>query len=240
MGNKIGVAESTLKAFEPLVLQQILHGEGSVFDKTSRGELPRQQNLGDAVASFLGFASYPGSPYDDRRKYIEGKAAEMFGRNYDSLTFGEQAKLIKTIERSPDAPKKPEPSPQAVERAMAMQVERTTRLTKMISEESQGRLTSLGKKLPHHDASISLAGVDVPLSKDKMAQYEGLIAEEYDRTIGLWPMERVEALNPESRDTYLRKTLTEAKERAKARLIRGDEAAPKEKKPKYSLLGIGR
>jgi hypothetical protein len=143
----------------------------------------------------------------------------MLGKDYADLSLGEQARVMRAVERDPAAPKKPPASPQAIERAFAAQAERSKRLTGMVSEESRKKLTSLGKTLPGYETTVSMGGVDVPLSAARLKEYERLVADEYNKAVSGWPEEKLRQMRPDARDDYMRRSLTEAKSRAKSRLI---------------------
>lgn len=212
--------EAVLRSFEPLLLQQILHGEGGVFEKGIGGtQEPSRANVADALVSAFGLSSYPGSKADEKYAVFNDEARKRFGADYDTLSFAKQAQVVKAAKNREDMPKPDPSSPQQMEQAFALQAERKTRITKSLSDDSQEKLSKLGKEVPGFIGTVSIGGEDVPIGRDRMKRYESLLTEEYDKTLGQWNVGRLKAMTPDAREKAMEHTLSGAKERAKNRLI---------------------
>jgi hypothetical protein len=217
-GNRIQPQEAILKAFEPLAVQQILHGEGSAFEQGLLDpQEPGRANIADALVSVFGVASYPGSKSDQKMAVLNGASRQQFGRDYDALTMLEQVKIAKAAESDPNWPKATS-SPEEMEGAFALQIERKRRLTGMLEDDSRKKLDKLGKEIPGYLGSLAMNGVNVPLGR-RLDRYEELLADEYDTAIKAWDADRLKMLVPEAREKFVEKSLSKAKERAKAKLI---------------------
>jgi GGDEF domain-containing protein len=204
LGNRVGATEATVRRFEPLVVQQIAHGEGS-----------RTQTAANAVFSFFGAQSFSQNPRDQFYAQFNDTAQRRFQTSYDRLTFLQAAQVAREVERSGTRP--PAATPQQIERAMEAAGERQDRLTQGLTADNRDRLGQLSHRLPSYQRSMQVNGVGVPLTETWAQQYEALLIEEYNRTIARWPMERLRGITPAQREGFVQRQLREAKERAQAR-----------------------
>lgn len=214
-GERIQPQEALMKAFEPLAVQQLLHGEGGALDQG----LPDRTNVADALTSLMGFSSYSGSKGEQARAIYDDEARRQFGRGYSDLSFQEQARVVKAAKDRPEMPAK-ERGAREMEGAYAMQHERKQKLTDRLSDESRSKLDKLGRDVPGYLGTISVNGVDVPLDSGRLGRYEELLGEEYEKAIGMWDVDSLKKMNAEMRENRTTNLLTKAKERAKSRLIR--------------------
>lgn len=218
-GERIQPSEAIVQSFEPLVVQQILHGQGGVFENPTP-QTPKIENVADAVVSVFGFSSYPGSQADARKDVMNQEAVKKYGRNYNQLSIPEQAQVVKLAASNPAMPKKGEATASQIERAMTRQAERQARINNMVSRDSRMKLSELGKSLPPYLATLSISGTEVPLGDARLERYEELLAEEYDRTISGWNLAALKKMPADVREDRLKTWLTQAKDRAQNRLIR--------------------
>jgi hypothetical protein len=203
-----------------LLLQQILHGDGSILEKgVGDPRQPGRANVADALMSATGLASYPGSKSDEKYAVLNDESRKHFGVDYDSLPVQKQAIIVKAAKNRPDMPKHDPSSPTEMENAFALQEERKSRLTKSLSESSQEKLTKLGKDVPGYIGSLEVNGENVPMGRARIKRYEALLTEEYDKSLQQWSVERLKAMNPDPREKFMERTLSAAKDRAKRRLM---------------------
>jgi hypothetical protein len=205
MGTPQGATVAVARRFEPLVIQQLVHGEGRP-----------QQRMANALTSFFGINSFgqdERSAYYDQYRTI---AQRQFGKPYDQLTFQQMAWVARQIER---AGPPPAASAQRAQRAVAASYERSEKLMRGINEVSRSRLAEFSHRLPSYRHSLSVRGLDVPLSAAMVRRYEGFLVEEYDRTVGSWNMARLRSGNAGARERFIIESLTASKVRAQRRLL---------------------
>ena len=208
MGNRIGATEALVRSFEPIVVEQLLHGEGT-----------QGQKIGDAVFSFFGATSYPQNVQQSYFNALGKAANEQFNKPYEKLSLREQAQVVKTLQKQGGF-EKPPVTPAQIERAFAAQVERQKDLMAGVKEETRKRLGEFSKELPTYKHSLRAANVDIPMTREQSKRFRDLLVEEYDRSIAAWPLERMRTISADQRVKYMESNLEKAKERAKARLIK--------------------
>lgn len=208
LGQPISPQMAAGRALAPLAVQQGLMGTGTPA-----------QNAADTAGGLIGLRGFPGSDANARHDALRKLAQKEYGKNYGDLTIPEQIKLVRQFEAS--ASPKPQSSPQAVEQAVAAGQLRQKKLTEAVRPETRAALESLGHKLPTYDTHLTFHGTEVPMTKERQAKYQELLVEEYDRMVGQWPVEKLRAAPQPAREQFMRKSLEAAKERATARLVRG-------------------
>lgn len=207
-GNQLTIKDSLVRAFTPLVLQQLFHNEKADLN----------QRLGDALFSFLGVQSFP---EDKRGLFVrerETLSESKFGKPYSELRYPQKAVITRELQRQ-DRFKRDEPTPKQIEAAFARDLERTAGLKKSLSEESRNKLDRLGVKIPGYQNTISVNGVTVPLTEKEQDRYEKLLSEEYDKAITAMPEDRWKTLPGFKRQEAVDRRIALAKRRARARLM---------------------
>lgn len=224
-GNRLSPQEAAVRSIEPILFQQLMHGEGGVFEKGLGREgirniqAPKKANVADAVLSVFGFSSYPGSEQEARMAVFEDEAKKKYNRRYGELSIPEQAIVTRLAEKRPDLPQKTA-SPRQIEAALVFQQERVKSLTSKLSKQSRKKLDELGHAIPAYHSYLTMAKTQVSLTDRQLVRYEELLAEEYEKSIGFWNTNNLKSADPQARESFLRRSLTSAKERANARLIR--------------------
>ena len=202
-GRPATLGETAAKTVLPISAQELAFSEGT----------PRQR-IGQAAASFFGLRSFPQSESGARFEQLRQMAQEKYKKPYADLTFGQQATLAARL------PEKPPSSDIAVFHARRAANERQKAIMRMVKPETRTALEELGHELPSYDKTLSLRGVEVPMTELRQKQYAKLLAEEYDRTAKTLKVDRLKALrekNPKTVDDYLTRVLKEAKDRARSR-----------------------
>jgi len=210
-GEKITKAGALARSVTPIGLQDVFTGDGTPA-----------QRVAQAATGLGGLRSFP---RDEKTEYMEklrSKAKETTGKAYGDLSIPEQEKLVRQVGPKP----KPERSPEDMARASAFaqqaDAKRVESMTGKLSADNRERLKSLGKKLPSYDVDLAYNGVQVPLTKERQEQFENLLVEEYDRSVGKWPMEQVGRMGEKTRAAFMESSLEKAKARARARLLAGE------------------
>lgn len=223
LGNRVQAHEAIIKAFEPLAVQTLLHGEGSISEKgfgpKSPTQEPSRKNVADAIISVLGFSSYSGSKTDEKYAVLNDESQKRFGSGFDSLSVEKQIEVVKAAKNRPDMPPSEASSSTEMERAIALQAERKQKITSMVSKESRSKLSKLGKELPSYLGTLSVNNADLPLSRDRLGRYEKFLADEYNQAIETWNVSDMKSMEPIARERLMERTLMKAKDRAKRRLI---------------------
>lgn len=207
-GNQLTIKDSLVRAFTPLVLQQLFHNE--------KASVP--QKMEDAMFSFLGLQSFP---EDKRGLFVrerERLSGEKFGKPYSELRFPQKAAITRQLERE-DRFKRDEATPKQIEAAFARGIERLTTLKKSLTPENQQKLERLAVKIPGYQNTISVNGVTVPLTEKEQERYEVILGEEYNRAIAAMP--EMANLASFKRQKVADRRMAVAKQKAKTRLISG-------------------
>lgn len=217
LGNRTTVSETLLRSITPLAMQSLFDAEGTTA-----------QNVGVTLFTLFGAQSFPGNRKLDYMREVESKARQMFKKDYESLTLQQQRAVILAVPRQLQA----DSSPDAVEWAVRYFEKRGELLMRQLSDSAREKLNRLGYKLPGYSSILSLNGVDVPLTDMQLNYYHQALVDEYERQIERWDVERMlevlkkseESERPEagrrSVTRFLEKSLSIAKERARARLAR--------------------
>lgn len=213
MGERISPQRAVGQNLVPVAAQKALFDQSTGYQKSA-----------DAAISFLGFGSFPANPHDEYLQAVKARAQADFGRTYSELSLSDQARVVRAVRRTSAVPKGT-PSARVAELAQAADVERQRRVNARLTPETRAKLAAWRHPAPGYEGSVHLGGVPVPLDAARKKEYEGLLAEEYERTVSRVPADRVAALPQAQRDTVLRSLFTRAKERARARLLLADRTA---------------
>lgn len=208
-GNQLTIKDSLVRAFTPLILQQLFHNE--------KATVP--QKLEDAMFSFLGLQSFP---EDKRGLFVrerERLSSEKFGKPYSELRFPQKAIITRQLERE-DRFKRDEATPKQIEAAFARGIERLNTLKKSLTPENQQKLERLAIKIPGYQNTISVNGVTVPLTEKEQERYEIILGEEYNRAISRMP-ETMTNLTSFKRQEVADRRMAIAKQKARTRLMSG-------------------
>lgn len=143
-------------------------------------------------------------------------AQRQFGKRYEDLGLSEQSSLMRSF-----GPEKQPASPSAIARAMRNDQLRAQRLRGRVSKPTRDILDEFKVNVPSYDANLSVGGASVPLTRSRQDEYERLIAEEYDRAVQAWPLDRLREASTKGREAFITRSFAAAKQRAKARLVRG-------------------
>lgn len=222
LGERQQPQESLLKAFEPLAIQQILHGDHSVFEHGAFDpQAPARTNMADALISVFGLASYPGSDADKRMAVYQQESLNRFNKGFSDLTMHQQAAVIKAAKASPDMPPAKPATPEVMERAFALQQERSRAILNVMGKDAEKKLTALGETIPVPSASIHLNGVDVPLSRSVMQKYQESLAVEYKKVVERWDVSAMKGMGLEQRKKLIENQFRRATIQAKNKMIGG-------------------
>lgn len=156
-------------------------------------------------------SSEKGAWLDDLRK----GAKEKYDRKWEDLPFMQQKAIVKAQGPAP----KTESANARVRGAEAAQ-QRQEHLANMVNADTRSRLKELGHKLPGYHTDLSIDGVEIPLTRDRLERYGQLLAEEYDKDVAKWPVGGLRIMQPAAREKSIAARLEKAKEKAKDRLIR--------------------
>jgi hypothetical protein len=208
-GNPVTTGEAVAKGVLPLAAQQSQYGEGT-----------SGQRYSSAAAGAFGLRAYPEAQTAPRTEALRQMAKERYDRPWDELSIREQATLVRRRTRE-FGDEKAKSTPAAEARGNRAKAERQEALTRAVGRDTRDRLRELNEELPSYDITLSLDGAEVPLSKDRQAEYGRLLAEEYDRSVAAWDMDRLRSKGGKAREDFVKRSLTRAKERAKRRLIVG-------------------
>lgn len=149
----------------------------------------------------------------------EDEAKKKYSKRYAELTIREQLSVSRAAQNRPDLPPKTS-SPRQLESALAFQEQKRASLEAKLSKDARKKLSELNKDLPDYASALTIDRIEVPLTRDQLIRLESLLAEEYERSIALWNTERLKGATPEGRETFVRRSLIGAKERANARLVK--------------------
>lgn len=204
LGRPVSPLEVAAKSVSPLSLQAGLMGEGNAL-----------QRIAGVATSGVGLRSYPGTDEAADLDRVRLAAQREYGKRYEDLDYAEQAKLVRQF-----GPEKEPASPAAIARAMQNDQLRAQRLRGMVSKGTREVLEELKVAVPSYDAKLSVQGVPVPLTKSRQDLYEKLLAEEYDRGVAAWPLDRLREAPTKAREAFIKRSFEAAKVRAKSRLVR--------------------
>lgn len=208
-GNQTTIKKSLVEAFTPLVIGQLFHNE--------KASIP--QRLEDALFSFFGLQSYP---EDKRGLFVrerESLSQSKFKKDYEALSYPQKAVVTKELQGQ-ERFKRDDPTPKQIEAAFARDIERLTRLKAGLTDENRKRIETLGVKIPGYQNTLSVNGVTVPLTEKETERYEGILIEEYNRTIGRLNVGNLEKLPMARRQDIVDRQMALAKQRARTRLKR--------------------
>lgn len=201
-----------MRRFIPLATQALLEADG---DKPVN--LPKREDLANALFSFLGAQSYPANQSDLFYRELQRVAVSDKGKDYTDLSLRERASVVRKVRLK--YPKPPATLQQAM-RARASQVERSRELMGLVSEESRNKLGELGKEIPSYKNTLQINGEDVPLTREQQDLFKRFLVEAYDREINTWNVRSLLNSTPDTRVKWLEKSLEKAKANARDKLIR--------------------
>lgn len=204
LGRSVGLGETALKSVMPVAAQQGVLGEGDAL-----------QRIGGVATGALGLRSYSGNDSTENMDRIRRAAQAKYGKRYEDLGYAEQASLVRQF-----APEKEPAGPAAIKRAMANDQLRAQRLRNSISGQTRDVLEEFKVAVPSYDATLSIGGTPVPLTRSRQEHYEKLLAEEYDRSVATWPLDRLREAPTKARTAFIQRSFEAAKHRAKSRLVR--------------------
>lgn len=214
LGQPTGIGETAVKLAMPLAAQPLAKGaleQTGLIDQEATG----LQRLGEAGGGVVGLRSHPGSPSGEYLDRLRKAAPIQFGKRYEDLSFDQQAKLVQQFgEMKP-------PATEGAKTAALQQDElRAKRLLSKMPSDVKQRLKDVGHPaVPSYDPEQSIAGVRVPLTQARRERYETLLAEEYERAVKSWPMDRVKELPATARKKFVDSSFLQAKQRARYRLF---------------------
>lgn len=209
MGKDVSATRAAVNRFTPITVQQG-SGEGTVSGKSV-----------DAALSFLGLQAYPQNTRDLFSGEREKLAKEKYGREYEKLSFGEQAAISRTLEKEARFKRPPSNSRQR-EMAYQADIERVKRITSGLSDESRKKVDSLDLRLTGYDASIPAGGRPLYLTKSQTERYEKLVIEEYEKIISKISASQLERIPAPERQKRFNNLLVIAKNKARSRLRGGE------------------
>lgn len=219
LGNRMPLSEAVVRRFEPMWLEQIMHGERGAFRGGWNPQNPDPIVAAEALAGFIGLTGYASGERDQYYQQFDRFALSQFNRTYNNLTFPEAARVAREVERRGGP--RPPTTIRGREIAQAIDMDRVARMMSGIRPAHRILLNELRHPLPGYRASLSTNGVNVPIPNAD--RYERFLIEEYDRTIARWNRSRLLAMmgrNRATADNFMRRELTMAKERAQVRLRR--------------------
>jgi hypothetical protein len=212
--------DAVLRSFEPLALQQIIHGDHAVFEHGAADpQAPARSNVADAITSLFGLTSYSGSDGDARLSIYNREARTQFNKSFSELSLPQQAAIVKASQSSPDMPPKKPPTADEMERAFSVRAERQRSIMGTLSDDAKKKLGDLGEDVPAPTATVHVNGADVPLSNTRMRQYEGLLSSEYDATVSRWDVSNLKGMSADVRKKWIEAQFKHATERAKRKLM---------------------
>lgn len=203
-GNPQSATRATIKMFTPITLDQLVN----------RNDGTAEQQIFGGMMEFVGARNFPGSPRDAYRQKLDAEAKRVGKSSYDRLTLREQ---IAAVAKAGPI-EKPQATAQSMSKAIAYDMARRKDLNDSLSKDSQTRLAQLGKLVPGYDSALRINSRDIPLTQPQLDRFKALVVEEYNRTLAVFPMERLMDVPKEQRDKWVSQRLTEAKERATNRL----------------------
>lgn len=203
LGKPVEPGEALAKSVLPVAAQQGFTGEGTAG-----------QHAADVGAGLLGLRSYPGSDAGNHLDKLRKAAMEKTGKRYEDLSIPEQARIVKEV-----GEEKPASTEGAKLRAIEADELKVKRLTKLVSGDTQKALKEFSHALPSYDTKLAMHGIGIPLTGARQDRFEKLLAEEYDKSVAAWPVDRLRDAPPKSRETFMMHSLELAKTRAKSRLI---------------------
>lgn len=206
-GNRIEIKEAIARRFMPFALQSMFPREES-----SKG-----QRVMDSAFSFFGLNAFPESEYAAQLRKLDEASRDKNGKPFLELPLNERALAVKEFKERPDF-KKREPTVTDMERFVHINEQREKSLKGRLNEKTRERLDSLGLSTGGYKSSVTVKGVDVPLSHAEQVRYEELLAEEYDRTVKDLPT-AMEGLPPNKRDEWWGKYRQQIGESARRKLM---------------------
>lgn len=209
MGKDVSATRAAVNRFTPITVQQG-SGEGTVSGKSV-----------DAALSFLGLQAYPQNARDLFNGEREKLAKEKHGREYEKLSFGEQAAISRALEKE-ERFKHPPSNSRQREMAYQADIERVKRITSGLSDESRKKVDGLDLRLTGYDASIPAGGRPLYLTKGQTKRYEKLVIEEYEKIISKVNVTQLERVPAPERQKRFNNLLVIAKNKARSRLRGGE------------------
>lgn len=205
MANRITAPESIARRFMPFALQALFPNE----------ELPASQRVMDSAFSFFGLNAFPESEYAAQLRQMDEAAQETHKKPFMELNLRDRANAVQEFKKRPDYQKR-EPTMRDMERFLHIDQERRKALEARLNEETRKALEDFGLDVGTYRSTVTIQGLDVPLSKEEQKRYEELIAEEYNR---FKIPESVEKAIPSVREKWWQKASSELRERARHKLM---------------------
>lgn len=183
LGNDIGVTESVARRFIPMA------GE-ALYPREEGSSKP--QRVIDAAFSFAGLNAFPESEYATQLRKLDEFAEDREGRTLYELPLTARARALQAFKQSDDY-KKREPTSGDMRRFQKLEEQRRLDLRERLSDEARATLDKLGLSAGSYNSTVTLGGVDVPLSHMEQKRYEELLAESFNTHLKALPKEAEQA-----------------------------------------------
>lgn len=206
-GNRITIKESIARRFMPFALQSLFPRE-----PVSPG-----QRVMDSAFSFFGLNAFPESEYAEQLRRLDESVRAKSGRGFMELPLTERALAVKEFKERADY-KKREPTVTDMERFIHINEQREIAVRNKLSDETRKRLDEFGLSVSGYKSTVTLKGVDVPLSHKEQLRYEELLAEEYEGVVKDLPAV-LKDLPPTKRDEWWSKYRQQIGETARKKLM---------------------
>lgn len=190
-GNRITMTEATARRFMPFVLQ-------SMFP---REELPMSQKLMDSAFSFFGLNAFPESEYAAQLRHMDDEVKGKTGKSFLELPLAERAAAVKDFKSRADY-KDREPTMKDMERFIRINAQRELNVRNRISDDVRKLLDDNGLNVSGYKSTVTLNGVDVPLSHAEQIRYEELLAESYNENVPKVVKDDISKLTPAQREKW--------------------------------------
>lgn len=178
MGNPITIKEATARHFMPFALQ-------SMFP---REDTPMPARAMDAAFSFFGLNAFPESEYATQLRHMDEAARAAHGAPIFELPLAERARAVSAFRNRPDF-KDRDPTMQDMRRFVKLDEERRMSLRSRLAEETRANLDKLGVDAGSYRSTLTVGGVDVPLSRAEQERYQELLAASFDQHLKKVPEE---------------------------------------------------
>lgn len=206
-GNPLTIKEAVVRKFIPFAFQSMFPNE----------EVPTSQRMLDAAFSAFGLNAFPESEYASQLRKMDDLSRKEKGKPFLDLPIVDRALAVKSFKESPDF-KKRDPSVQDMRRFLKINEDREASLKKRIAPEVRTQLDELGLSIGGYKSTVTLQGIDIPLSHKEQERYEELLAESYNEHASNLPKEAATA-KPMQRDKWWSNYQEEIRKTARAKLI---------------------
>jgi hypothetical protein len=182
-----------------------------------------REGVAAGTATFFGFNAWRHGKKREWMNEAERIARDRHDKPYADLSISQMNKISQELNKRPEFKDDPNrPSTRRHKLAYIRAGERRlANMRKKVDPDIVAAMDSMGLKLGSYDPVLTMpGGVEVPLPRQRQREYEGYIAEEYNRRLTPAFLARISKLDPDKAQDIANKNMEKARSAARLKLKR--------------------